>query len=94
MRLLDGTFTSSGQSAVLALSEVFGHDGIHTLYGKGTWDGGSMKVQVSPDGTNWFDLAGASLSGDGLFNFSSKGYQLRLDFSGGSSSEDVDYWLL
>ena len=93
MSILSGTFASNTQSSAIKLSEAYGKDGIHSLYAKGTWDTGSVKVQVSPNGTDWFDLPGASLSADGVFNFATRGLELRLDFSGGNGSEDVEYWV-
>lgn len=91
--LLKGTLDASENSDTLDLQANYGRDGIFTLYAIGTWNNAAIQVEVSPDGTNYVDLAGASLSADGAFNFSVKGNILRLAMSGGSGSEDVDFWI-
>lgn len=63
-----------------------------TLYAKGTWGGGTIKVQISPDGSNWFDVTDANLTADGFANIQVKAPYMRVDLSG-ATSPDLNVWL-
>jgi len=57
----------------------------------GTFDGGTVKLQASPDGgTTWIDIDGTSATANSYKPFSAtSGEQLRADVSGGGGSLSV-----
>jgi hypothetical protein len=91
-----------GQSADGNSSEVSIASSVETTFFfvlSGTFGGGSVKPQVSPDGgTTWVDCkevyqAGAiSATAAGMYPFLARGTALRLNLSG-STSPDLDAWL-
>lgn len=66
-----------------------------TVTAAGTFGGGTVKPQVSPDGgVTWTDAPGSpSLNAAGSVNFLvAKGYRVRLSFSG-SAAPSLNAWL-
>jgi hypothetical protein len=59
----------------------------HTVFAWGTWGGATAKLQISPDGANWFDLTGASFTADGYATFEiAVDCQVRGVISGGTAA--------
>lgn len=89
-----GTITGSNSTQVrLSGPSGDGNGAFATLICKGgTWGGGSVKLQVSPDDTiaNAVDIAGATLSADGYINFQVKGASYWLVATGVTS---VPWWI-
>nr|RAW03670.1 hypothetical protein DBT41_11730 [Aerococcus urinae] len=72
MQLFDSK-TANGSSAVI---DWAGHDGLFSVWG--TWDGATVALQYSPNGTSWIDVGSPStLTADGVVKFSIKGGKIR-----------------
>ena len=64
-----------------------------SLYADGTFGGGTVKLQASPDGgTTWFDVPSASLTVKGVVGGTVYGQRLRLDLSG-ATAPTLSAWL-
>jgi citrate lyase gamma subunit len=59
------TWTSNGNGDATVIQES--PNGEFAFYASGTWDSGSLKLQVSPDdsGTVWIDVASSTMTADG-----------------------------
>lgn len=88
-----GTLTADGSVDVKAQSAGASPGNITTVYAKGTWGGGTLTVQASPDGVNFFDITEGALTADGFLNVSVKTKFLRLVLAD-ATSPDIDYWVL
>ena len=71
----------------------FGGDG--TVFATGAFDGGSIKLQASPDGTNWFDCQDAdgntvTLSSNGAFSFSIAPCMIRVNLAGAGGAAAIN----
>lgn len=84
------TLSADGQSNTFAVPGVK-----FTVGAFGSFGGGTVKLQVLADGTNWRDVTDASFTAAGqkTINFGSvadaHGYVARFDLSG-STSPDID----
>ncbi len=58
-------WTSNGNGDAIVIHES--PNGYLAFYASGTWDSGSLKLQVSPDdsGTVWIDVANSTMTADG-----------------------------
>lgn len=67
--------------------------GYGTFFVFGTFNGCTVKLQWSPDGTNWADVADASFTAAGQINFEVAGGYVRANVSsaGGSTSITCGY---
>jgi hypothetical protein len=59
---------------------------IFTIYAWGTWGGATMKLQISLDQSQWFDVSGASFTDDGALNVQFRAPYARMNISGGSGA--------
>lgn len=58
-----------------------------TLFVWGTFGGSTVKLQISPDGTNWFDVSGAdAITAAGALNVEFRAKQVRGSVSGGTAN--------
>ncbi len=67
-----------------------------TFYGVGTWGGGNLVLQISPEetGSNWLGLTGVgALSGDGLISAVSAVIKRARLVVTGATSPNIDAWL-
>ena len=63
---------------------------VKTLYVYGTFDGATVKLQISPDNSNWFDVPDAdTITVQSVMNIQSRGIAYRGVVSGGSGSESI-----
>jgi hypothetical protein len=60
-----------------------------TVYVWGTFGGATVKVQVSPDGANWFDLSNYSFSAIGCENIDAATAFYRLYVTGASGATSL-----
>ena len=75
--------TANGQSGAVKTYRAR-----HTVFAWGTWGGATAKLQISPNGTDWFDLTGASFTADGTATFEvATDCYLRADISGGTGAD-------
>src|SRR5689334_21372188 len=56
-----------------------------TVYAFGTFGGGTVKLQASPDGTNWIDVPSVSFTAAGMINVDLGAYQVRAVLSGATA---------
>ena len=61
-----------------------------TVYVWGTFGGATVKVQVTPDGTNWFDLSNYSFSDVGCENIDAAAVAYRLFVSGATGATNLN----
>ena len=80
MRLFDGETTNATTAAFP------GSGGTRTVYCWGTFGGATVKVQLSPDGQEWFDIDELTFTAKGAVNAVFVGSLLRGVISGGSSA--------
>jgi len=68
--------------------------GVGQMVVSGTFGGGTVKLQMSPDdGTTWVDVGGdSSVTAAAVVNFDLNGCDIRLNLSG-STGADLDGWL-
>ena len=60
----------------------------HTVFAWGTWGGATAKLQISPNGIDWFDLTGASFTANGSATFEiATDVYLRADIAGGTGAD-------
>lgn len=80
--------STNGQSAVFPSRGVYA-----TVIASGTFSGGTITVQASPDGgTTWVDT-NATLAAAGLVNFiAGDGISYRLNLSG-AGTPSIDAWV-
>lgn len=67
--------------------------GFNTLYASGTFGGGTLTIQASPNGTDWFSIPSGTLSAAGVLNFTVRAGKVRLVVVGGSGW-NLDWWVL
>ncbi|MCP4992864.1 MAG: hypothetical protein GY934_03615 [Gammaproteobacteria bacterium] len=75
-------------------SEVSGSlgAGLKTVFCWGTFDSATVKVQLSPDGSEWFDLDDLTFTAKGVVNFMTQigvQYRANLSSAGGSTSVNL-----
>ena len=93
-RVIWETVKNGDTATALPISEQWGLAA--SVQATGTFSSGSVKMEHSNDGTNWFtakDLQGTDidLSADGIAEFSLSSAYIRPNFSGGSAGTgDVD----
>lgn len=63
---------------------------LRTLFVWGTWDSATVKLQMTPDGTTWFDVTGASFTTDGTLNVEFRAKQMRINVAGGLGSASIN----
>ena len=87
-KVFDGVTTNSSSDS------VDWPGGVGQMVVEGTWGGGTVKLQMSPDdGTTWVAIGGdASITADGVVNFDLNACDLRLNLSG-STAANLDGWL-
>lgn len=97
--ILSGTFTSNTNSSTFNIMQPSGGSGV--VLAAGTWDSGTLTLQISPDnGTTWISSGSeGQLTADGFFKYefnSNMGADsiARLNLAGGGGSLDVDYWVM
>lgn len=82
-----GTFTTNTSVALTPLGKA-DPDKWYTLYADGTWGGGTLVIQITPDATDstrYRDIPGTTLTANGgPINFQAKGEALQIKFSGGT----------
>jgi hypothetical protein len=92
-KLFDGV-TADGNSAALALDRAHGGGGrAFTLIATGTWGGGTITLQLSPDGgTTWVSTS-YTLSANGEQHGTDMiATHARLNLAG-ATTPDLDAWL-
>lgn len=65
----------------------------NTLYCWGNFDNGSISVEITPDGDNWFPYADKIVS-DNFFTFSGRFLACRLQMTGAGVGVSVEYIIL
>ena len=88
-KLLSASANATGSAVTLTGAELGAFRGTYTIYIYGTWNSATAKVQISPDGTNWFDVPNGSWTSDTVQNIEIYGYQIRGVVSGGGGSESI-----
>lgn len=96
------TAQDNGQSVGIEISR-FGqiHEShLRTLFVGGTFNGATVKYQLSIDSTNgvdgnWFDVADANaITADKVINVEHRAKWHRISVSGGAGSEAIDAWVV
>ncbi len=91
-----GAFTADGNQ-LIELTGPRGTTGsFNTLYANGDFGGGTLNIEVSPDGgTTWFAITETELTVVGLVNFqaefSHNGLRVVL---AGATAPSLNYWVL
>jgi len=68
---------------------------LRTLFVGGTFDGATVKYQVSNDAVNPFDVAGAdAITSAKAINVEHRARYHRINVAGGSASESIDAWVI
>ena len=84
-------FTAQATNADSA--EITWPGGAGILAAEGTWDSGTIKVQISPDGgTTFVDLTDISITADGTKTFIAPPGQLKLNLAG-ATTPALDAWV-
>lgn len=82
-----------GQSSDANASSESWPGGVGQMVGAGTFGGGTLKLQMSPDdGTTWVDINDASITAAGVKNFELNSCDIRLVLTG-STGADLDAWI-
>ena len=87
MKLLDGA-TVDGDGTVFnarAAGSRYTSD-VFTFYAWGTWGGGTVKLMISPDNTNWFDVTNAAFTADGVLNVQFRAPYVKANLAGSSGA--------
>lgn len=91
-----GTFTDNGTIALGRVGPSKAPGSFNTLFGKGDFGSGTLKIQVAPDKngtTNAVDLVDAELTADGAVNFQARGEEFFVTLAG-ASGPDLTWWVL
>lgn len=68
---------------------------LRTLFVWGTFDSANIALQISPDETNWFDVANAdTITADTTLNVEFRAPFVRCNVTGGGGSESINAKLL
>lgn len=57
-----------------------------TVYIWGTWGSATAKVQISPDGVNWFDFSSNSMTANGAISIPYTALAIQVVISGGTGN--------
>ncbi len=82
----------SGQTANGSVGMDAIADGLQTVFCWGTFDSATVKVQLSPDGSEWFDLDDLTFTAKSVMNFKTQAgvqYRATLSSAGGSTSVNL-----
>jgi hypothetical protein len=79
MRIFDGETTNTTSAAMPGQAT-------RTVYCWGTFGGATVKVQISPDREEWFDVPELTFTEKGAVNASFQGSSLRGVISGGTGA--------
>jgi|TARA_R110000824_G_scaffold31783_5_gene103097 hypothetical protein len=87
-KVFDGV-TADGNS-----TEVAWPGGVGQMVVEGTWGGGTVALQMSPDDSvTWVAIGGdATITADGVVSFNLNGCDIRLNLSG-STGANINGWL-
>ncbi len=91
------TAQGDGDSTGVEISR-FGHTSeshLRTLFVGGTFNGATVKYQVSLDDTTYFDVVGVdSITSKKAINVEHRAQFHRINVSGGGGSEAIDAWVI
>lgn len=87
------TAGSNGTSDAALMRDV-GVDRVDSVYVWGTFDGATVTIQYSPDGTEWFDPEENSFTAKAASAIELNAYQVRAVVSGGGGSESINVMLM
>ena len=59
---------------------------LYTLFVWGEFGGGTVTLEISPDGTNWFEVSDVALTAAGCINVEFRAPHVRAVVSGGTDS--------
>lgn len=86
-----GTITADGTVNILgAKSAAAGRGNFTTVYVWGTWGGGTVTVNVSPNKTDLFPVTDGALTADGFVNIDAKTDGIHL-VTTGSTGASLNY---
>lgn len=93
MRLL--TAAGAGNGTAVTISEWGNryNSRIYTLFVWGTFGGSTVTLEISPDNSNWFPVAGISITAAGAVNAEFRAPYVRAVVTGGAA-QAVDALLL
>lgn len=94
VKLFEEQTTNDNGTAVL-IENTFNFAKYYTLIAWGTWDSGTAKLQISPNGTDWQDYGtDATFTSDGWYEIRlNPGISIRGVTSGGGVSMDLNLFL-
>ena len=78
--------TNANGPSVKMNPRIMETSGIFTVYVWGTFGGVSIKLQASPDGSEWFDIPDTTYTIKGIYNVICKAAYLRGVTTGGSGA--------
>ncbi len=91
------TAEGNGNSTGVAISR-FAHiieSHLRTLFVNGTFDGATVKFQISVDDTTYFDVSGAdAITAKTLVNVEFRAPFIRINVAGGGGTVAIDAWLV
>jgi len=94
MAATKGSISANGNTYIEDVKSASAAPGnITTVYVWGTFDSATVKVQVTPNGTDLFDFTDNSLTADGFISFSAKTDGININVAGGTSP-DLNYEVL
>jgi hypothetical protein len=90
-----GTLSSDGTTNVAGIGGAQSVAGtFNTVYLWGTFDGATVEVEVSPNGSEYFDISDASFTDKGFANVQARFEVLALTVSSAGASTSVQYVVL
>lgn len=90
MRLLTAGGNGNGASFQIRQGLNRHIDHLYTLYVWGTFDGGAVTLEVSFDGTEWFSIAGLSITAKAVQNVEFRAGYVRAVVTGGGAGVAVN----
>lgn len=83
--LLTDSGNTAGKGFPLTQLDALRHQNV-AVYIWGTWGGATAKVQISPDGENWFDFASNSITANGVIEVPYNAQSIQIVISGGGTT--------
>jgi hypothetical protein len=65
----------------------------NTIFAKGSFGSGTLTIEISPNGEDWFLVPDSELTAEGFFNFQARFYALRVELDG-STDPELEVWSL
>jgi len=90
MKILEAAANGNGASFELKTGGKNPKENLRTVYCSGTFNGATVTVEISLDGTVWFEVANISFTSLGATNMEARARYVRGVVTGGGGSEAID----